>query len=93
MYKRVDLEYESENKLSKEVYTFILFDDLRMKLDRYADMRRDTVRHKYKTVASYDRTMTRNNTINANELPVITALMIQQASQKFYLLITFEPPK
>jgi hypothetical protein len=65
MYHTIRIEKEQETKgLSKDVFTFILMDNMEIILNGYEILQRDTTTHRFKTVAEYHRLSGRSSSMS-----------------------------
>lgn len=55
-----------ESNLSQNVYTFYLASPLQMTLDKYSKDERKSIRHKFKSISSWER-LRRDNTLTKPE--------------------------
>lgn len=67
----IEVEQENENKLSRHVVYFVVFDNsnkLKIALDRYAYQTRKTKRHYYNTTRLYERHRLPRNSMTLDDV-------------------------
>lgn len=89
MYDRVEKIYQRKDKLSREVFRFILFDGFKLILDHYSTQSRPTTRHKYQVQDSYTRLMRRESNLDPKDVPVAD-FIIQEVKKEILERLTFQ---
>jgi len=88
MYERFEKIYEKKDKLSREVFLFVLLNDLKITLDGYSIQSRPSTRHKYQIDESYNRLMRRESTLKPENIEV-SDFIINEVKKEIFEKLTY----